>query len=116
MEKYLADTHALVWYAEGNGSLGPQARKALDVAKEARGIIYFSLISLMEMDYLVRRNKIAAGILKSIAAVAFHVDSTLQSLPVDRAVYEAFMEISPEKIPELPDRIVAAPPRAPKLI
>lgn len=109
MEKVLADTHALVWNAEDSPKLGPRAREMMDLCHEGKGIVFFSVMSLFEIDYLVERGRVSSklpGILLTEALKS--PDSALRILDIDQAVYRSFLEIPSKSIPELPDRIIAA--------
>ena len=47
--RYLLDTHVFLWWVEDNSRLGPQARKAINEARE----IYVSLASAWE--FLIKK-------------------------------------------------------------
>lgn len=51
----LADTHALLWYAQGNPSLSVAARRAMET-----GTCFFSVASLWEIAIKLKTGKLAA--------------------------------------------------------
>lgn len=109
MEKFLADTHALAWYAEDSPKLGHKARRLLDLCQEGRAVAFVSVISLLEIDYLIERKKVDAKLPEILLSqVLQSPDSALRLLDIDLKVYRAFLDIPSKKIPELPDRILAA--------
>ena len=57
---YVADTHALVWVlTDQKHRLGGRARKVFEAADRGQAVVRFSVITLMELDWLE-----AAGRLK----------------------------------------------------
>jgi PIN domain nuclease of toxin-antitoxin system len=54
----LLDTHVLVWWVSGSGSLSAKARRAIGEALK-RGPVHASAISLLEIATAVRRGRLA---------------------------------------------------------
>lgn len=52
MEKFLIDTHALLWHLQDDHRLSQKARSLMDKTSTGDAILYLSIISLMEIDYL----------------------------------------------------------------
>lgn len=81
------DTHALIWWANGNGQLSRDAKKAIDdVCVTESGIVYVSTISAWEIAMLVNAGRLilTVGIddwLDMAAAI-----EKVQFMPVDVAV------------------------------
>lgn len=61
MTAVLADTHALVWYLAQPKRLSDAAREALNQATETGHPIYLSVISFIEVIYLVERERLPAA-------------------------------------------------------
>jgi PIN domain nuclease of toxin-antitoxin system len=56
---YLADTHALVWVLTNQKRrLGARARKAFTAADKGQGLVRFSVVTLLELDWLEAAGKI----------------------------------------------------------
>lgn len=109
MEKFLADTHAIVWRSENNPTLGDKAQQAFDLCEAGGGIIYLSVMTFLEIDYLVAKKKIDAKLpVLLLGEVKKSPDSALRILDVNLLVYDAFVRIPSRLIPEMPDRIIAA--------
>ena len=108
MENILADTHAIIWYAEDNKKLGSEARNLLDQGQAGKRQIYLSLMSLFEMEYLIGKGKIDSKLPKLLLKNAKNPHAALQILNIDQDVYRHFTTISHDLIPELPDRIITA--------
>ena len=104
----VTDTHALIWYLYDDKRLSAKARRFFDEIAEEGGQIGFSAITLIEIVYLVERNRINPNTLELLLEVLESESSVLVELPVDRTVASALKDISWESVPEMPDRIIAA--------
>jgi PIN domain nuclease of toxin-antitoxin system len=103
----VTDTHALIWYLYDDKRLSTKARRFFDETAEQGGQIGFSAISLIEIVYLVERNRINPDTLELLLEVLGSENSVLE-LPVDRTVASALKDVSWDSVPEMPDRIIAA--------
>ncbi len=108
MENILADTHAIIWYAEDNKKLGSEARGLLDQGQEGKRQVYVSLMSFFEMEYLIHRGKIDSKLPALLLKASKVSHTTFQIMAIDQEVYHQFVKIPHDKIPELPDRIITA--------
>jgi PIN domain nuclease of toxin-antitoxin system len=54
--KYILDTHALIWYLEGNPNLGRQAKATMSAADSE---MVLPLIALAEAAYLIEKGRIS---------------------------------------------------------
>ncbi|MEO7838665.1 MAG: type II toxin-antitoxin system VapC family toxin [Anaerolineales bacterium] len=108
MIRAVTDTHALIWYLYDDKRLSAKARRFFDETAEEGGQIGFSAITLIEIVYLVERNRINPGTLELLLEVLESESSVLVELPVDRTVASALKGVSWESVPEMPDRIIAA--------
>ena len=66
MTAVIADTHTLVWYLCKPNKLSVRALNALDLATNSGKLIYVSAISLVEIIYLVEKERLSQEILSSI--------------------------------------------------
>ena len=56
---YLADTHALVWVLTNQKRrLGARARKAFTAADKGQALVRFSVVTLLELDWLEAAGKL----------------------------------------------------------
>ncbi len=108
MIRAVADTHALIWYWYDDKRLSARARRFFDETAERGEQIGFSAISLIEVVYLIERQRINSETLEKLIKAIESSDSVLIELPVDHTVASALTEISWESVPDMPDRIIAA--------
>ncbi len=104
----IADTHAAIWYLYADKRLSPRA-DAFMQAIEARGEqIGLSSITFVEMVYLIEKGRIAAEGLSRLARLMSEPGSAFAEVPIDLAVARAISRIAVAKVPDMPDRIIAA--------
>jgi PIN domain nuclease of toxin-antitoxin system len=100
--KQVLDTHALVWYLEGNPRLGAAAKAAID---DPRSELVLPLIALAEATYIVERGRTSipdvANLLERVGG-----DSRIDIYPVTMSVFRRSLSLS--TIPELHDRLIVA--------
>lgn len=101
---FVLDTHALLWYLEGNRRLGSRARRVIE-APESRLIV--PIIVLAEASIIIeqRRTKIpsVAHLLDSLGK-----DSRFEVYPLSLDVFRRTLSTEAQQIPELHDRLIAA--------
>ena len=61
MSAVVADTHTIIWYLRSPEKLSIDAVNALDNALNNSESIFISAISLVEMNYLVEKNRIPSS-------------------------------------------------------
>ena len=108
MSAVVADTHTIIWYLRSPEKLLINAVNALYNALNNSESIFISAISLVEMNYLVEKNRIPASSLEQLLQL---IDDPLVNLfvvPLDTPVAKAFTQISRDVVPEMGDRIIAA--------
>lgn len=105
----VADTHSIIWYVDAPHELSSAATAALDSAANTSGdYIFISAITLVEIRYLVEKNRIKASVLARIEQELDEPDPMIVVAPLDRAVSDALASIPRTIVPEMPDRIIAA--------
>ena len=63
----VVDTHALIWYVDAPNELSPAGIVAMDAAANTSGEYFFiSALTLVEMRYLVEKNRSGAPVLARI--------------------------------------------------
>ncbi|MDX2254117.1 MAG: type II toxin-antitoxin system VapC family toxin [Pseudanabaenaceae cyanobacterium bins.39] len=108
MSAVVADTHTIIWYLRSPEKLSTNAVTSLDNALNNGESIFISAISLVEMNYLVEKNRIPTSSLEQLLQL---IDDPLVNLcvvPLDTPVAKAFTQIPREIVPEMGDRIIAA--------
>lgn len=108
MSAIVADTHAVIWHLRDPNRLSLDAAIALNSAVNNGYQIYLSAISIIEITYLVEKNKIPSIALEQLLTGLTTPDVSLTVVPIDLMVARAFSEIPRLIVPEMGDRIIAA--------
>jgi PIN domain nuclease of toxin-antitoxin system len=108
MSAVVPDTYVIVWYISDYSRLSPAAIAALDGATQVGDPIYVSPISLVEITYLIERNKLPQIVLDQLVALLNDPNSELTLMPLDLSIAQALRRIPRATVPEMPDRIIAA--------
>ena len=108
MSAVVADTHAIIWYLRGPEKLSINAVTSLDNALNNGESIFISAISIVEMNYLVEKNRIPTGSLEQLLQLIDDPLVNLVVVPLDTPVAIAFTQIPRDVVPEMGDRIIAA--------
>ncbi len=100
--KHVLDTHALVWYLEGNPRLGNEARSIID---NPTSELILPLIALAEAAFIVERGRTSIPsvdeLLDSILA-----DARVDVYPLDWHVFQQTLNAT--AVPEMHDRQIVA--------
>ena len=104
----VADTHTIIWYLRSPDKLSTNALNAPDNALNNDESIFISAISLVEMNYLVEKNRIPSSSLEQFLQLIDDPLVNLVVVPLDSPVARAFTQIPREIVPEMGDRIIAA--------
>jgi PIN domain nuclease of toxin-antitoxin system len=108
MSGLMADTHALVWYLFQPARLSPNASVALREAIQGGDAIRASVVSIIEVRYLIEKGRLPAVYYDDLVLAAHDPNLALRLLPVDEDVALAVERIPRDVVPDLPDRIIAA--------
>jgi len=108
MKVVLADTHALLWFLFNPKRLSETAKSTLEAAVESGGAVCASMISVIEVRYLVEKSRLPASTYDDLVMAIHDPDVTLRLLPIDLDVSLAVERIPRDVVPDLPDRIIAA--------
>lgn len=100
--KYVIDTHALIWFLEGNSRLGLNA-KAVFNSPDSQLII--PATTLAEAIWIVERGRTSIPSAKDVIS-AVETDSRVLIYPLDKEVIQMTMSLS--TINEMHDRQIAA--------
>ncbi len=104
----IADTHALIWYLFDDKRLSRPAKQVMDNGAKNGEQIGFSAISVVEIVYLVEKEKIKPETLARLLEATATSDAALVEVPVTGQIAYKMRSVSREAIPEMPDRIIAA--------
>lgn len=110
----VVDTHVIIWTLAQSKRL---SRNALSVLESSgnEGTIFVSVISVIELIYLVERGRISKDILQLLFENVTNDESPYQLVDVTSEISGSLAEIPRNEIPEMPDRIIAATARWLKL-
>lgn|SRR5262249_5901537 len=100
--EYTLDTHALVWFLEGNPRLGSNARA---VIQDPSNILYLPLIALAEACWVVEKRRSA---IPSVANLLADVDADprIVLVPLDRTILTRSLALT--ALGEMHDRQIVA--------
>lgn len=104
----IADTHAFIWYLRGSNKLSQTAINTLDQTIQSGDSVYVASISLVEMAYLVEKNRIPEAAFEQLNQVLTEPTIDFQIVPLDLAIAQIIRQIDRLTVPEMPDRIIAA--------
>jgi PIN domain nuclease of toxin-antitoxin system len=104
----VADTHAVIWYLADDPRLGVNARNAFSAAAHNGDEIAFSVITLVEIVYLVERNRISASHFSQLLCELDSASSVLVEEALSSAIVRTLTRIDALQVPDMPDRIIAA--------
>ena len=100
--KYVVDTHALIWFLEGNLRLGTNAKTILS---DSASQLILPAIALAEAVWIVDRARTSIPSVTDLLN-AIDGDPRIVIYPVDKAVIE--QSISLTSITEMHDRLIVA--------
>jgi PIN domain nuclease of toxin-antitoxin system len=100
--RFVLDTHALVWYLEGNPRLGHRAKRIID---EATSELVLPLIALSEAAFIVERGRTSISDVASLV-VSVEADPRLEIYPLTIDVLRHSLTLT--AIPEMHDRLIVA--------
>jgi PIN domain nuclease of toxin-antitoxin system len=102
--KYILDTHALIWYLEGNQRLGRQAKVAMSAADS---LMVLPLIAIAEAAFLIERGRIGIPTVSNLLA-DIAGDRRIEVLPLTWDIFERSLTPEGLRIPELHDRFIVS--------
>ncbi len=104
----VADTHVLIWYLSDSPKLSSKALEKFETALNAGGHICISSITLVEIVYLVEKDRISVDASNQLSKVLDNPDTYLKIIDLNRNIAESVKLISRDAVPDMPDRIIAA--------
>lgn len=103
----VAETHTAIWYVFADARLSAQAKQTIEESVANRRYIGLSAISLIEVVYLIEKNRLAPDTLERLTDTLQNPDRVLVEVPVDGEVVEYARQIPRDQVPDLPDRVIA---------
>ena len=100
--KYVVDTHALVWFLEGNPRLGANAEAILE---DADSNLIVPVIALAEACWIIERGRTSIPTVADFLA-AVDADPRVNVVPLDRTILDRTLSIT--TIEEMHDRQIVA--------
>jgi PIN domain nuclease of toxin-antitoxin system len=102
--KYILDTHALVWFVEGNKRLSESAKEIITAADSQ---MVLPLIALAEAAVIIERGRTTIpDVSKFLNHV--YVDTRIEIFPLTLDVFERSLTPEGLRIPELHDRFIVS--------
>lgn len=103
------DTHAAVWYLLKPRNLSLEALQAIEVASQSGESVFLPSISLVEVVYLVEKGRLPTVALERLMAAFENPGAALRIGPLDIDVAKFVQQVPRDTIPDMADRIIAAP-------
>jgi PIN domain nuclease of toxin-antitoxin system len=103
-DKYILDTHALVWYLEGNSRLGRKAKATMTAADSD---LVLPLIALAEAAFLIEKGRIGIPSVSNLLADVKN-DDRIEIQPLTLAIFAQSLTPEGLRIPELHDRFIVS--------
>lgn len=102
------DTHAIIWWLYNDPRLSDPARQFLRAAGEAGHKIAISSITLIEIVYLIEKQRISIETLSLIARMVQASNGIFEEAPVNLEIARSLNVVEIARVPDMPDRIIAA--------
>ena len=102
--KYILDTHALVWFVEGNKCLSESA-KAIIAASDSQMVL--PLIALAEAVVVIERGRTTIADVEEFLNRVYE-DTRIDIIPFTLDVFERSLTPEGQRIPELHDRLIVS--------
>ncbi|MGA3201765.1 MAG: type II toxin-antitoxin system VapC family toxin [Bryobacteraceae bacterium] len=104
----IADTHAALWHLYDDARLSESARTFFEKSGIERTKIGLSTISLVEVIYLVEKNRLPSSAYDELRKALENSAHVLEEVPFTADIAEAMRSVPREAVSDMPDRIVAA--------
>jgi PIN domain nuclease of toxin-antitoxin system len=100
--KYIVDTHALIWHLEGKSTLGSKARAALESADSE---LILPVIALAEAVYIVEKGRTSITSVQDLLIDVFG-DPRIEIYALTAEILNESLALT--SIPEMHDRLIVA--------
>lgn len=102
VHKYVVDTHALIWYLEGNSLLGKAAQTVL---QDAASELVVPIIVLAEAAHIINKGRTALPSVSHLLADVTQ-DARIEIYPLTLAILRT--SLTAGSVPEMHDRLIVA--------
>ncbi len=102
--KYILDTHALVWYLEGNPKLAFNAKATMNAVDSE---MVLPLIALSEAAFLVEKGRIGIPTIPDLLTDV-NDDKRIEVYPLTMEIFKRSLTPEGLRIPELHDRFIVS--------
>ena len=108
MSDCITDTHGLIWYVLNSRRLSVTAKNLFISTANSGGNVFVPTISLVEITYLIEKNKFQPTLLSRIISRLNNPNAELKPIALTVEIADNLPQIPRTIVPEMPDRIVAA--------
>lgn len=102
--KYIVDTHALIWFLEGNKRLS-QPAKAIMVAADSEMVL--PLIALAEATVIIEKGRTTIPDVSQFLTKVY-ADPRLEIYPLTLEIFQRSLTSEGSNIPEMHDRFIVS--------
>jgi PIN domain nuclease of toxin-antitoxin system len=104
----LLDTHAVIWYLLGSENLPASVYELIEKGSRDGSPALISVISLVEVIYLVERGRVPDLAYTKLIDQLEKGAGSLSVVDLDADVVDTIRKIPRDRVPDMPDRIIAA--------
>ncbi len=108
MSDCITDTHGLIWYILNSGELSLTAKNLFISTANSGGNVFVPTISLIEITYLIEKNKFQPALLTRIISRLNNPNAELKPIELTVGIADKLSQIPRSVVPDMPDRIIAA--------
>lgn len=108
MSDCITDTHGLIWYILNSQELSATAKNTFLTTAQNGGNVFVPTISLVEITYLIEKNRFPQALLSRIISRLNNPNAELKPIELTVEIAEAMSQIPRSIVPDMPDRIIAA--------
>ena len=102
------DTHAMIWWLHRDPRLSTPARELINTSAAAGNKIAVSSITLIEVVYLIEKQRISVELFSMMARIMSTSTSVFEEAAVNLEVARSLNHVDVARVPDMPDRIIAA--------
>ena len=108
MNRYVTDTHALIWHLTEDERLSLTCRTAFACADSAEAQIWIPAIVLVEVIYLAEKSRVPSNLVERMLDAVTPPRFGYSVAALDVNVARNLIQIPRDVVPDMPDRIIAA--------
>lgn len=108
MNRYVTDTHALIWHLYDSPKLPPTVRAIFARADAGEDEIIIPSITLVEIIYLTEKRRISTDAVQKVFGLLNSGADNYRIAALETSVAYAVQRVDRALVPELADRIIVA--------